>query len=105
MIFLDHVKSYNTIKDLLPYNNMLNYINPLPHGVLATFSLTAGGLMSPPIKDDISRETTILMTSLRTYRTSAVSSQGLYYTYPPSPPCAIESSLNTLPGTTVYITA
>jgi hypothetical protein len=25
MIFLDDVKSYNTIKDLLLYNNMLNY--------------------------------------------------------------------------------
>jgi hypothetical protein len=60
-------------------------INPLPHGVLATFFLTAGGFMSPPIKDDISRETTIFMTSLRTHGTSAVSSPGLYYNYPPLP--------------------
>ena len=35
-------------------------VNPLPHGVLATFSPTAGGLMGPPKKDDISREKTIL---------------------------------------------
>ena len=45
--------------------------------------------MSPPIKDDISRETMILMTSLRTHRTSAVSSPGLYYDYPPLPPRAV----------------
>jgi hypothetical protein len=81
------------------------FYNPLPHGVLATFFLTAGGFMSLPIKDDISRETTILMRSLRTHRTSAVSSQGLYYNYPPLPPLAIERSLYTLPGTIVYITA
>jgi hypothetical protein len=61
--------------------------------------------MSPPIKDDISRETAILMTSVRTHRTSAVSSPGLYYNYPPLPTSAIERSLYTLPGTTVYITA
>ncbi len=65
--------------------SFLPFLNPLPHGVLATFFLTAGGFMSPPIKDDISRKTTILMTSLRTHRTSAVSSPGLYYNYPPSP--------------------
>jgi hypothetical protein len=64
----------------------MGWINPLPHGVLATFSPTAGGLMGPPKKDDISREKTILMTSLRTYRASAVISPGLHYTYsPPSP--------------------
>ena len=61
-------------------------INPLPHGVLATFFPTAGGLMSPPKKDDISRDKTILMTSLRIYRASAVSSRGLHYTYRPPPP-------------------
>jgi hypothetical protein len=55
------------------------YFNPLPHGVLATFFLTAGGFMSPPIKDDISKETRILMTSLRTHRTSAVSSPELEF--------------------------
>jgi hypothetical protein len=60
-------------------------INPLPHRVLATFSPTAGGLMGPPKKDDISREKMILMTSLRTHRAYAVSSQGLHYTYSPSP--------------------
>ncbi len=32
--------------------------------------------MGPPIKDDISREKMILMTSLRTHRASAVSSPG-----------------------------
>jgi hypothetical protein len=40
-------------------------LNPLPHGVLATFSLTAGGLLRPPEEGDISREKTILMTSLQ----------------------------------------
>ena len=55
--------------------------------------------MGPPIKDDISREKTILMTSLRTHRASAVSSPGLCYTYLPLNPCAIESSLCTLGGT------
>jgi hypothetical protein len=39
--------------------------NPLPHGVLATFNLTAGGLLRPPEEGDISREKTILMTSLQ----------------------------------------
>jgi hypothetical protein len=37
-------------------------VNPLPHGVLASFCLTAGGLLRPPEEDDISREKTILMT-------------------------------------------
>jgi len=36
-------------------------LNPLPHGVLASFYLTAGGLLRPPEEDDISREKTILM--------------------------------------------
>ncbi len=36
--------------------------NPLPHGVLASFCLTAGGLHRPPEEDDISREKTIMMT-------------------------------------------
>jgi len=40
-------------------------VNPLPHGVLATFNLTAGGLLRPPEEGDISREKTILMTSLQ----------------------------------------
>jgi hypothetical protein len=40
-------------------------INPLPHGVLASFRLTAGGLPRPPKDDDVCREKTILMTSLR----------------------------------------
>ncbi len=43
--------------------SMFMYINnPLPHGVLASFCLTAGGLLRPPEEDDISREKTILMT-------------------------------------------
>jgi hypothetical protein len=33
-----------------------NFVNPLPHGVLASFYLTAGGLLRPPKEDDISRE-------------------------------------------------
>ncbi len=36
--------------------------NPLPHGVLASFCLTAEDLLRPPEEDDISREKTILMT-------------------------------------------
>jgi hypothetical protein len=75
-----------------------NIFNPLPHGVLATFFPTAGGPMGPPIKDDISRENMILMTSLRTHRASAVSSPGIAYTHLPLPPCAIERSLCTLRG-------
>ena len=35
--------------------SMDSTFNPLPHGVLATFSLTAGGLIEPSKKDDISR--------------------------------------------------
>ncbi len=61
-------------------------VNPLPHGVLATFSLTAWGFIGPPKKDDINREKAILMTSQRTNRASAVSSPGLHYTYPPLSP-------------------
>ncbi len=37
-------------------------LNPLPHGVLASFYLTAAGLLRPPEEDDIRREKTILMT-------------------------------------------
>jgi hypothetical protein len=70
-------------------------LNPLPHGVLATFYPTARGPMGPPKKDDISREKTILMTTLRIYRASAVSSLRIHYTYAPSPP-PIERSLYTL---------
>jgi len=52
--------------------------------------------MGPPKKDDISREKTILMTSLRIYRASAVSSLRLHYNYAPLPPPTIERSLCTL---------
>ncbi len=52
--------------------------------------------MGPPKNDDISREKTILMTSLRIYRASAVSSLRLHYTYAPLPPPTIEGSLCTL---------
>ncbi len=65
---------------------LLEPFNPLPHGVLATFFPTAGGLIGPPKKDDISRQKTILMTSLRTYRASAVRREGLHDTCPPPPP-------------------
>jgi hypothetical protein len=37
--------------------------------------------MGPPKKEDISREKTILMTSLQTHRASDVSSPELHYTY------------------------
>jgi hypothetical protein len=60
--------------------------NPLPHGVLATFSLTAGGPIEPPKKDDIGKEKTILVTSVRTQRASAVKREGLCYIYSPPPP-------------------
>jgi hypothetical protein len=70
-------------------------VNPLPHGVLATFSLTAGGPIGPPRKDDISIEKTILMTPLRTHWASAVSREGLYYTFPPPPTQRHERSLCT----------
>ncbi len=57
------------IKDHLnPYTWLSLYLlllNPLPHGVLATFNLTAGGLLRPPEEGDLSREKTILMTSLQ----------------------------------------
>ncbi len=38
------------------------FFNPLPHRVIASFCLTAGGLLRPPEEDDISREKMILMT-------------------------------------------
>ncbi len=41
--------------------SLVTPFNPLPHGVLATFSLTAWGFMGPPKKDDIRRENAILM--------------------------------------------
>ena len=50
---------------VLVVNASLRWLNPLPHGVLATFNLTAGGLLRPPEEGDISREKTILMTSLQ----------------------------------------
>ncbi len=71
-----------------PLKAHVKQFNSLPHGVLATFSLMAGGLMSTPIEDNISRETTFLITSLRTHKTSAVSSPGLHCTYLPPPPLA-----------------
>jgi hypothetical protein len=58
-------------------------INPLPHGVPATFSLTAGGPIEPHKKDDIGREKMILMTLVRTQRASAVRREGLFYIHPP----------------------
>jgi hypothetical protein len=60
-------------------------LNPLPHGVLATFSLTAGGPIGLPKKDDISWEQMLLMTSLRTHRAFAMRRKGLPNTYPPPP--------------------
>jgi hypothetical protein len=37
-------------------------LNPLPHGLLASYCLTAGGLLRPSEEDNISREKTIVMT-------------------------------------------
>ena len=60
-----HAKNTIFIFRTLSKNIRLMPINPLPHGVLATFNLTAGGLLRPPEEGDISREKTILMTSLQ----------------------------------------
>jgi hypothetical protein len=46
--------------------------NPLPSGTLATFFLTAVGSIQHTKEGDISREKTILMTSLRLERAAAV---------------------------------
>ena len=47
-------------------------LNTLPSGTLATFFLTAVGLIQHTNEDDIGREKTILMTSLRLERAAAV---------------------------------
>ena len=79
-------------------------LNPLPHGVLATFSLTAGGPIGPPKKDDISREKAIMMTSLRTYRTSAVRREGLHCKHPPPlTQCYGEATVYTYKETKVFV--
>ncbi len=49
-----------------------NAFNPLPSGTLATFFLTAVGPIQHTKEGDISREKTILMTSLRLERAAAV---------------------------------
>jgi hypothetical protein len=46
--------------------------NPLPSGTLAAFFLTAFGPIQHTKEGDISREKTILMTSLRLERAAAV---------------------------------
>jgi len=48
------------------------FLNPLPSGTLATFFLTAVGPIQQTKEGDISREKTILMTSLRIERAAAV---------------------------------
>ena len=47
-------------------------ISPLPSGTLAAFFLTAVGPIQHTKEGDISREKTILMTSLRLERAAAV---------------------------------
>ncbi len=47
-------------------------VNPLPSGTLATFFLTAVGPIQHTKEGNISREKTILMTSLRLERAAAV---------------------------------
>jgi hypothetical protein len=47
------------------------FLNPLPSGTLATFFLTAVGLIQHTKEGDISKEKTILMTSLRLERAAA----------------------------------
>jgi hypothetical protein len=54
---------------------LLTFINPLPSGTLATFFLTAVGPIQHTNEDDIGREKTILMTSLRLERAAAVRRQ------------------------------
>jgi hypothetical protein len=49
-----------------------NCLNPLPCGTLVTFFLTAVGPIQHTNEDDIGRENTILMTSLRLERAVAV---------------------------------
>jgi hypothetical protein len=39
----------------LSFSSGHTHLNPLPHGVLASFYLTAGGLPRPPEEGDISR--------------------------------------------------
>ncbi len=73
----------NVSKPIIPLDTL--YINLLPHGVLATFCLTAEGLIGPLQENDISWEKTILMTSLRTYKASAVRGEQLSDSYPASP--------------------
>jgi hypothetical protein len=48
------------------------FYNPLPSGTLAAFFLTAVGQLQHIKEGDISREKTILMTSLRLERAAAV---------------------------------
>jgi hypothetical protein len=50
---VDEEDVYDTDNILIqmPKKGALRTINPLPHGVIATFSPTAGGLMGPPKKE------------------------------------------------------
>jgi hypothetical protein len=59
----NNVIQYNK-KGIVPgsYVDFPNSLNPLPHRVLASFYLNAGGLLRPPEEGDISREKTIVMT-------------------------------------------
>jgi hypothetical protein len=59
---------FAAIKNILRFNSF----NPLPSGTLATFFLTAVGPIQHTKEGDISREKTILMTSLRLERAAAV---------------------------------
>ncbi len=58
--------------------------NPLPSGTLATFFLTAVGLIHHTNEDDIGREKTILMMKLRLERAAAVRRRQVSIT--PHPP-------------------
>jgi hypothetical protein len=70
-----------------------NLLNPLPCGTLATFFLTAVGPIQHTNEDDIGREKTILMTSLRQERAAAV--RRLQVSITPLPPtCRV--SVNSL---------
>jgi hypothetical protein len=52
--------------------NSAQFFNPLPSGTLAAFFLKAVGPIQHTKEGDISREKTILMTSLRLARAAAV---------------------------------
>ena len=68
------------------FKKLFFFINPLPHGVLATFSLTAWGFMGPPKKDDISKENAVWWRHCGPIGPPPWVALDSHNTYPPSPP-------------------